>query len=315
MNENNGTKDSKLPVLFVVFNRPDQTRTVFQAIRQYAPKQLFVAADGPRQNRPSDLAGCAEVRKLVKNVDWDCEVKYLLRDTNLGCKRAVSSAIDWYFKNVEAGIILEDDCLPDKSFFRYCEEMIDKYRADDKIMMISGNNFQGAGRVARDSYYFSRYTHIWGWASWRRAWKHYDVSMRAWPDLRKKRWLQELFNDEKMVRYWTKIFNAVHAGKIDTWDYQWLFTSWLHNGLTVLPNVNLVSNIGFGVNSTHTLQVDRFANLPAKELSFPLKHPAKIERDALADQYTESIMYQDQSVNIVFRSIRKIHKIWVALGK
>jgi len=274
------------PILFLIFNRPDTTKRVFEAVRKAKPPKLFVAADGPRPDKPGEWEKCQKVREIVTAVDWDCEVKTLFRDTNLGCRVGVSRAIDWFFQHVEEGIILEDDCLPTQSFFRLCQELLERYRYDERVMMISGNNFQFGRRCGSYSYYFTKYTHIWGWASWKRAWKFYDVNMNLWPEIKKKGLLRGLVNNSKEMNYWEQIFDSVHASKIDTWDYQWTFSCWVQNGLSVLPKVNLVSNIGLGIESTHTHKDSPLANMPVLPMEFPLKHPPFLLYDSKADSIT-----------------------------
>lgn len=281
----------KTPVLFLVFNRPDKTRTVFGSIRQAKPERLFVAADGPRKGRKEDEELCRETREIIRQVDWPCDIKTLFREENLGCKRAVSSAIDWFFEHVEEGIILEDDCLPDQSFFKFCEEMLERYRENERVGMISGNNFQ-FGKLQNDhSYYFSKYSHIWGWATWRRAWRKYDVNISSWPELKKRHKLSYMFNLKDRY-YWKSIFNDTYAGKIDTWDYQWTYACFMNNYLSIMPAVNLVSNIGFSdEHSTHTRHRNKFADMPRFSLPFPLSHPKVVAPDIESDRMVQRNNY------------------------
>jgi len=279
-------------VLFLVFNRPDVTAQVFEAIRQAKPPRLYVAADGPRANRPGEAERCAEVRRIATNVDWPCEVKTLFREGNLGCKRAVSDAITWFFENEPQGIILEDDCLPDPTFFRYCEELLERYRYDQRIGMISGDNFQFGRRRNDDSYYFSKYVHIWGWATWRDRWVgSYDVNMVRWPRVRDEGRVGDLVGDTRQARYWSRVFEQVYQGNIDTWDYQWGFANWVEGRLCILPARNLISNIGFGVGATHTVGISEIANLPVEPLRFPLAHPVGIFANRIADAFTAKKCY------------------------
>jgi hypothetical protein len=275
------------PVAFLIFNRPDTTARVFEAIRQAKPPQLLVVADGPRPDRADDIEKCKAARAIIEGVDWDCEVLTNYSDLNLGCKNRVSSGLDWVFSLVEEVIILEDDCLPHPSFFRFCQDLLDYYRNDERITAISGDNFQFGRKRTGYSYYFSCYNHIWGWATWRRAWQYYDVKMKLWQEIRDGNWLESILGKTQAVKYWTKIFQTYYDGKIDTWDYPWNFACWIQNGLTILPNVNLVSNIGFGEDATHTSSSkSRVANLPVKEINFPLKHPPFLLRHVEADDFT-----------------------------
>ena len=240
------------PILLAAFNRPELARKVFREIKEVRPSKLYFAVDGPRAGIPSDHGQCIKTRDIIKEVDWDCKLYTNFRDKNLGCKAAVSSAIDWFFKNEERGIILEDDTLPDQSFFRFCEELLERYEDDKRVMVISGDNFQFGRRFTEHSYYFSRYPHNWGWASWRRAWNHYDVQMKLWPKVRDSGLLRGIIENKKEVSYWGNIFEKAYKGEVDTWDFQWVFACWIQSGLSVLPAVNLVSNIGFGDSGTHT---------------------------------------------------------------
>ena len=282
----------RTPVVLLIFNRPDLTRRVFERIREAQPAQLFIAADGPRPDVPADVELCAQARQVAEQVDWECEVHTLFRETNLGCKQAVSSAIDLFFEHVEEGIILEDDCVPHPTFFRFCDELLEKYRDDERIMAISGDNFQLGRRRTEDSYYFSRYPHCWGWATWRRAWCHYDGEMRLWPAIRDGGWLQDILENRRAIAYWTTIFDKMYNGDIDSWAYAWTFICWIQSGLAILPTVNLVSNIGFGENATHTRGGGRIANMSVQPMDFPLIHPPFVLRDAKADELTQSSIYE-----------------------
>lgn len=283
------------PVLFLVFNRPDTTRIVFDAIRNAQPSRLYIAADGPRINRPDEAESCAEVRSIVANVDWPCEIKTLFRDENLGCKSAVSSAIDWFFEHEAEGIILEDDCLPDATFFPYCSELLEKYRNEPSVMAIGGNYFsfnESRKEVAGKSYFFTKHVEIWGWATWRRAWKTYDVEIKNWA-LLPEDWLMEIGgNSTDFKQYFKSSFDSVYRGEIDTWDFQWVFNVWYHNGLSALPTRNLVSNIGFNADATHTKVGDGFLdNVPLQPMKFPLAHPVTIERSLSMDKWLDRKIY------------------------
>ena len=296
------------PIVLMIFNRPAVIQQVFNEIRKISPAKLFVIADGPRRGMEDDVEQCAAARKILEQVDWECQVLKNYADVNLGCKLRVASGLDWVFSLVEEAIILEDDCLPHPTFFPFCQELLEGYRDDKRIMTISGNNFQYGQRRTTDSYYFSRYPHVWGWATWRRAWKCYDVDMNLWPAVRAGRWLFDILGSRradvkngqchfdvmasmKAIEYWYKIFDSTYEGKINTWDYQLVFASWLQNGLNIMPNVNLVSNIGFGADATHTKVPGRCANMPVKAVVFPLQHPPFIIRDAAADDYTQATHY------------------------
>lgn len=273
------------PVLFLIFNRPTTTRRVFQAIRQARPAKLYVAADGPRPDRPDEGARCAEARRIATSVDWPCEVKTLFRETNLGCKMGVSGGINWFFEHEEEGIILEDDCLPHSDFFRFCDELLKRYTNDERVAVVTGNNFQGGQTRGAASYYFSKYNHVWGWATWRRAWRHYQGDLPFWPEWRSSTEWRQLTADKVERRYWENVFDRVYANKIDTWDYPWTASLWFKGGLTATPNVNLVSNIGFGQDSTHTVSADSPLAEIATDALAEIKHPRCIIQDKMADRY------------------------------
>jgi len=294
------------PVAFIIFNRPDTTARVFAEIAKAKPPQLLVVADGPRLNRQGEEERCASTRAIINQVDWPCEVLTNYSSVNLGCKNRVASGIDWIFEQVPEAIILEDDCLPHSSFFRFCEELLEKYRHDERIGMISGDNFQFGQYRGDGSYYFSRYHHIWGWASWRRAWSHYDREASAWPLIRDGRALDSLLQNASERRYWSHIFDAVNKGLIDTWDYQWTLSSWAQGMCSVMPNVNLISNIGFGADATHTLGASVYADLPVQPMTFPLKHPTLFLPDTEADAYTSRNMFSNSLRRRVLQKIRAL---------
>lgn len=283
------------PVAFLVFNRPEQTARVFQAIRQARPPRLLVVADGPRPDRPDEAERCAAARAVVERVDWDCEVLRNYSDVNLGCGPRVATGIDWVFGQVDEAIILEDDCVPQPTFFPFCEELLERYREDERVMSITGNNFRSLSEKspAHGRYYFSRFPIPWGWASWRRAWRHYDIRLGAWPELKQADWLSGLFRDRRDARFWTRTFDSVCGlDRPHTWDYQWTFACWQQSGLTIAPSVHLVSNIGFGPEATHTTGYTVGADSPTRPMEFPLRHPASVVRDSALDDYIQHIYYR-----------------------
>lgn len=272
------------PILFLLFNRPNFAQQVFACIREAQPSQLFVAADGPRDDRPGEAEKCEQSRRVIDAVDWDCEVMTLFREKNLGCKKAVSSAIDWFFEHVEEGIILEDDCVPHSDFFIFCAALLDRYKNDPRVSVITGNNFQGGRKRGAAAYYFSKYNHCWGWATWRRAWRHNDLVLTFWPEWKGSAAWALHTPDKVERRYWTDIFDRMYRNEIDTWDYPWTGSVWYHGGLTVTPNVNLVTNIGFGPDGTHTVASEDQEGLPVQSLG-PLTHPKKVKQNRKADRY------------------------------
>lgn len=267
------------PVIFIIFNRPNTTKIVFESIRNAHPKKLFVIADGPRKNIPSDKEKCKQARDIIDGVDWDCELVKDYSNLNLGCRSRVSSGLTNAFLHFEQAIILEDDCVPHPDFFKFCEEILEKYKNNKRILTVSGNNFLfERSDIIKDDYYFSKYPHIWGWATWKRAWKLYDDEMRPWPEIKKKK----IFNKNLSEK-----FDAVYKKELNSWATNWTFTSLLNNGLTVIPRVNLVSNIGFGKNATHTKIKTRTANMRSEEISFPIKHPNIIAPNYTADKISD----------------------------
>ncbi len=265
-------------VLFLIFNRLDTTKKVFESIKIAKPPRLYIAADGPRENKSGEKEICEKVQKFVmSNIDWDCEVKTLFREKNLGCKYAVSSAIDWFFDNEEMGIILEDDCLPSQSFFRFCEELLVKYKDDKRIMRIGGYNLLSDKLVAESDYFFTHLGQMWGWASWKRSWSEFDVEMKDWQFVRNAR-MSETYPFNKTRN---KIFEKTYNGEIDTWDYQFDFAIAKNAGLSIVPTKSLIQNIGFGDDATHTFgDGGKRAKILASELKFPLKEPRFVFDDA-----------------------------------
>jgi len=282
------------PVLFLLFNRPDTTKEVLRSIRQAKPPCLYVAADGPRESKPGEAEVVASVREYVLgNIDWTCDVKTLFREKNLGCKYAVSSAIDWFFDNEEMGIILEDDCLPSQSYFWYCQELLIKFKEDNRVQHIGGTNPFGL-KISSNSYYFSKFNRIWGWATWRRAWKNNNVEIPMWPLIKKRGYHLQILG-EQVGSYYERLWDEVYRGKIDTWDYQWMLCRMLH-GHAIIPNVNLVSNIGFGENATHTKTTNSVvSNLPLQEICFPLQHSEFLIIDIGKDKLWEEYILKNES--------------------
>jgi hypothetical protein len=281
-------------VLFLVFNRIDTTKQVFQAIRKAKPTRLYIASDGARISKIGEDAKVLEVRKyILDNIDWHCDIKTLFRNDNLGCKLAPYSAITWFFEHEPEGIILEDDCLPAQSFFQFCDELLDRYRENEKIFCISGDGSGSANWTPEDSYWFSKYGLIWGWATWRRAWKHYNVDIRDSWIPNKRDLLEKWFpNSPKAKKYWEGIFNKVAKGNINAWDYQWEYACWLNNGIACLPKTNLISNLGFGADATHTLEEESVrSQIPLTDIKFPLTHPRSISVNLEAENNLEQLVF------------------------
>lgn len=278
-----------VPVVLLMYRRPAATAAVLAAVRAYRPAQLVVIADGPHPERPDDAVAVAAARHAVEAIDWPCVVTRHYAERNMGLRARVESGLHAVFAAHEAAIILEDDCIPDPSFFAYCSELLARYAAERQVMAISGDHFQPRPYPAA-SYYFSRYPHCWGWATWRRAWQHYDGAMAEWPQVRATSWLAEVLGDRRAASVWTTIFDQVAAGDIDSWAYRWTYSCWRAGGLTALPARNLVRNIGADAAATHTAR-SPFVQRPAQALAFPLRHPPRVVRNLRADAYTQRAMY------------------------
>lgn len=286
----------KTPVAFIIFNRPDITHRVFEEIRRAKPPRLFIVADGPRSDVLDDADKCKATRSIIDMVDWPCEVMKDYSDHNLGCKRRVSSGLDWVFDNSDEAIILEDDCVPDTTFFRFCEEMLERYKDDKRVMAVSGNNFWFGKKRTNYSYFFSRYPRIWGWATWASAWKHFDIDMKSWPEIRDGGWLDGMFNNKHALEYRRDVFEKAYSGELNVWGASWLYSCWVQNSLTIVPNVNLVTNIGFGDEATHTKGSSKFDMVETAPMEFPLIHPPFILRDVEYDRYSEREVFSTKSI-------------------
>jgi hypothetical protein len=280
------------PILLLVFNRLDATKQVFEEIRKLKPKYLYVSADGPREYKEKEVEKCLAVRNYIQtNVDWECELKLNFFNKNQGCKIGVSKGIDWFFSFVEEGIILEDDCLPNPSFFTFCKLSLEKYKNNPKVMMVSGINFFPEFQtIDNSSVHFTKYMHIWGWATWKRKWKHYDVNISSYQNPIIKLKILLYLKDVREFLFWMRTFKVIYSNKVDTWDMQWQFAMFLQNGFSILPNKNLIKNIGYGEDATHTTMTEgAFANLLTHTIDsilFPKKIRLNIKRDKYVKENT-----------------------------
>ena len=277
------------PVAFFLFNRPEHTRLVFARIREARPERLFLVADGPRHE--AERALCEEARAVVAIVDWPCEVQRDYSSVNLGLRERLESGTDWAFRQASELILLEDDCLPDPSFFAFCTELLARYRDDPRVMAICGN-CHVRPEVGAASYYASRYAYYWGWATWARAWQQYDRELSGWQDEQTRRLFLRGCEtlDERL--FWRRTFRRVQRGALDSYGYRWTFSVRVQNGLCLNPVVNLVQNIGFGPNSTHTRDAsDPLARLEAQTITLPLVAPAALEPDTAADRQFVRLHY------------------------
>ncbi len=297
------------PVALTIFNRVEHTKRVFAVIRQVQPAQLLIIANAPRLDRADEVERCSQVRAVVEQVDWDCQVLRKYADTHVGIRQQLSTGFNWVFEQVETAIFLEDDCIPDPSFFYFCQEMLERYKDDQRIMAISGQNIQFGRHPIPHSYYFSRHFHSWGWASWRRAWQHYDVDMASWPQVRDSGLLNHILADNQAVAYWTTLFQQTYERKIQTWDYQWTLACWLQSGLTILPDRNLISNIGHNLGATHTEHQANtcYDTMPTEAMQFPLVHPPHVVRHDQADRFTQTTAFDPDLSARLHRKAAKLN--------
>ncbi|HEX2999901.1 MAG TPA: glycosyltransferase family 2 protein, partial [Armatimonadota bacterium] len=281
--QNGSGKDLQAPVVFIIFNRPEPTKKVFAAIAAAKPKKLFIVADGPRPNRIEDVEKCQLARAVTESVDWECEVHRNYAETNMGCGKRIASGLDWVFSQVEEAIIIEDDCVPTLSFFWFCQELLARYHDDTRVMQISGDNFNSHIQWTPYSYYFSELSHNWGWATWRRTWQHFDLYMKLWPEIKSAE-LLKCSSSNLEYRWLTRLFTHRYSNPFDNWDEQLLFCCRIQNGLTIMPSKNLVTNIGSGMDSTHTGLNNHYVNVPTDDI-WHIKHPPYVIRCQQADCY------------------------------
>lgn len=269
------------PVVCILFNRPRETVQVFEAIRKARPSKLFLIADGPRPDRSGEAERCQKARAIFDAVDWDCQVFKNYSDDNLGCRKRIGeTGLPWVFDQVEDAIVLEDDCVPHPTFFRFCQELLEKYRHDERVMSISGTNLLQAWNADIQSYHFSQFFRSWGWASWRRVWQTYDVEMQAWPQPIMQKRIQEALDEEKQFQLHKKFFDRVYEGKANSWAYQMVYLGLSQSSFTIVPSRNLISNVGFDGSATNTSSTqDSRANIPTFEMKFPLVDPIGLTAD------------------------------------
>lgn len=299
------------PVLFLVFNRLDTTKLVFKEIAQAKPIRLYVASDGPRDSVLGEVDKVIAVREfIIKNIDWDCDVRTLFRKKNLGCKNAVSGAISWFFEQEEAGIILEDDCLPSQSFFVFCSELLNRYATDSRIMSISGNNFSHTKSRSKYSYYFGKYFHCWGWATWKRAWEYYDDTIEYVNEIFEAPYEGYTCFDKSEKKYMKEIVKQLENNQIDTWDWRFHFSILKQNGLNIHPNDNLVMNIGAGEGATHSKKESCFHFVHTNEIKLPLVHPPFFIRSFTNDKLIKDAYYSyPLFFNRIVKKMRRLSQI------
>lgn len=297
---------TKSPVVLIGFNRPDLTRRVMLAIREFRPQVLFLVSDGPRPHRPSEDSLVSESREIMESVDWACDVRRIYSDVNLGCKKRVSSGITEVFRHVDQAIILEDDCLPHASFFEFCEAQLRSFKSDERVSVVSGQlvptSYQFSTR-----YVFSRYSFIWGWATWARTWRDYDVRISGWPKLKDQNFLSQVFGaDQRAIRFWTQNFDLIYSGQLDTWDHQLSLSNWLHNRVCVVPSKNLVSNLGFRADATHTTGNSRYAELPVGNIDPSLSMPSEVRAVLEFDKTVQNEFFSPSTRFLIQRKSREL---------
>ena len=293
-------------IAIIIFNRPVHTKKVFDQIAKIKPKKLFIISDGPRKNNKNDLLLIERTRSIFNSINWNCKVYKNYSQINLGCKYRPASGIDWVFEHTEEAIILEDDCYPDLSFFKYCEQLLKYYRNDLRVGMIAGSNLHPGCFNSKDSYFFSKHTFCWGWATWKDRWENtFDIDLKKWPSIRKTSFFEVVHGSKSAAKAWITGFDLLYKNKIDAWDYQWLFANWLEGRVTVVPKVNLVSNIGFSDNATHTFNSKSpLANLKVEPMLFPLRHPGYVYVNYQADNYLYKKVF-----GVRLRS--RVKKLWL----
>ncbi len=306
------------PILFLTYKRFETSEKVFESIKNARPKKLYFVSNAPKKNDIVELEKVQKVRSLVKEVNWDCDVVTLFRDEYLDVKESITFSIDWFFEHEDKGIILEDDCVPSQTFYPFCQELLDYYQNDESVFSIGGCCFLEDKNLLDNEYRFSRHTYIWGWATWKRAWLKYDVKMTNWPVFKKSKDYKNIFKNFVIRSYWTNIFNMVYENKFKTWDYQWLYTIWLNNGISIIPNRNLISNIGFGIESNFANDRNSLdANLKTSDINLPLKHINEIIFNNSEQKYVEKkiykITFQKYLINSFYKKYVKFKNIFKIL--
>lgn len=277
----------KTPILLITFNRPDYVEKQLELMRRIRPAALYIASDAPRTGNEADQVAVKEIRQMIAQAKKELSIKTLYRTKNEGCRYGVAAAVNWFFSQVTEGIVLEDDCFADESFFPFCSELLKKYRHTQEVWQIGGSNFSPIAKPD-SSYFFSRHVTCWGWAGWRRSWRQYDVEMKNWPQNREQ--VVAHLPSEKSRQYWDSIFERTYNHEIDTWDYQWVYTIWKNKGLSIIPNYNLVTNIGFDSRATHTkLSIAPSAYRPVTTIEFPLLHPQSIKANKNVDKQLQNL--------------------------
>jgi len=300
-----------IPILFIVFNRPETTKKVFEQIRNVRPTKLYIVSDGSRDNRIGESELVSETRQIFDSIDWECQIFKRYRDNNWGCGQSVADGITWFFEIEEMGIILEDDCVPSFSFFNFSKELLIRYKDDSRIMHISGSRYNEERQRNNDSYLFSRYAHISGWATWRRAWKLFDLNINDWDICKKETWLCDMFPNKTEQKFWYRRFQSIYeAGeKKHAWGYQWQYCVNKNNSLCITPKVNLISNIG--IEGVHTIAAQPFNNRKVDDNFVIISHPIFFIKNKWFDDYHFKNHFNKKPwlfIRIIRRLKRYFHK-------
>lgn len=300
----------KTPVIFIFFNRSKTMVHVLEQIRKVKPDKLYLVADGPRSEE--ERIKTDECRRIAKEmVDWECQAEQVYADKNMGCRDRVASGISYVLQREEKAIILEDDCVPNTSFFRFMDEMLERYQNDDRVFLISGRNDLEKYDEKTYDYYFVHHGVIWGWGTWARSWKLYDINMTHWPEIRDKNggYIREWMGWKEWTRQ-KKSYENTYRGKIDTWDYQMAFSWQYHRKICVVPSINLVRNIGVDADATHTVGNYEIATVHTFEMKFPLRHPEKIAvHDDFDVAYSRQQFEKRFWISYCVQMVKKILKI------
>jgi hypothetical protein len=293
----------EVPIALFLFNRPKELQQVLNVIASIAPSTLFLIADGPRSNHLNDQSLCQEARSIAAQVDWPCEVHRLYFNDNQTSRNAIPLGLNWVFSKVDQCIILEDDCVPNQSFFNFCAQLLERYKDNPQIMTIGGHRFDGPDESNEESYFFSKYPSTWGWATWKRSWNLFDLEMHQWSSLRETDWLHNILKNSTHESYWMRIFDQMKTG-MDAWDYALVFSCWVNQGLSIRSKVNLVHNIGHNALATHTTSENYLiTNRLASEINLPLRHPSQIHPNPIIEERLEWVSYS----GIMRRNLKLAH--------
>lgn len=295
------------PVAIFIFNRPECTKQLVEALAVVRPVNLFVIADGPRSE--NDIELCEQTRAIIDQIDWQCTILKRYAKVNIGCRESIPNGLTWVFDHVDTCIILEDDCIPQPSFFPFCEELLSLYKNDERIMTICGHRSDGPNEYENESYYFSKYPSIWGWATWKEKWAKFDLNMSQWNECKDSNWLRTILPTAKAIDYWSRTFDKMKNG-MNTWDYALVYSCWLHDGISIRSKVNMITNVGFGEDATHTNQPEMksiYAN--SVDIKFPLIHPNLICIDKAADDRIEWISFSGMDKRLLEIAKNRIKKL------